>query len=74
MSNPITAIRNLRGISRTELAQRSGVSYQTLCALESGRVNSMHEKTAATIAKFAKSEPEQVKEQYSQWKQELLHA
>ncbi len=74
MSNPVTKIRKEKGISRMELCRKSGIAYMTLTAIENGLNNTMRDTTAADIAKFAKADPEHVKKQYTQWKEDLKHA
>ena len=69
--NPVTQIREARGITRKELAQRSGISYPTLSALEYGMPLTMASRTAGKLADFGGLVASQVMESYAEWRESL---
>ena len=57
ISREILWRRNLRGMSQTELAKRSGVSRKTLNAVESGQQENLHVRTLVRLANALKVTP-----------------
>jgi transcriptional regulator with XRE-family HTH domain len=72
--NPVTQFRKKEGMTRIEMARRSGVSYPTLTVIENGMCNSMKERTVNAIAEFAKCSPSELREEYRKWKQDVKQA
>jgi transcriptional regulator with XRE-family HTH domain len=69
--NPIKKLRAEQGMSRSEFSRKSGMSYQTLTALENGLCNTMKNKTAAVVAELAQSTPDTIKKEFETWRLSL---
>jgi len=72
MQNPIQQIRKENNLNRTQFAQKSGISYSTLCYLETGRGNMIQQKTLEVLAKFSGKPGDAIQGEYRKWKESLV--
>lgn len=71
MIDPITALQIQKKINRTQLAQQSGVPYNTLAAIASGRVGEIRYATAERLATYAGTTAVQIIETYQTYRRSL---
>ena len=71
MTNPITQIRLLKGITRSEFCRQAGLSYPTASIIEGGLVDSLSQKSAAKIADYAGLQAREVMESYRDFRESL---
>lgn len=65
--NPITERRNT--MSRRELARKTGISYETLCMVETGQRNELTDYVAKALEKVFDVEYLVLQIEYTLWKQ-----
>jgi len=68
MVNVVTDIRKRLGISRMEIARRTGISYGTLCLLERGGLKRVSDKNAIILAAFVGKTVKDVQQEYLIWR------
>ena len=72
--NPIAALRQAKGMSRAAIARKMGISYMTLTAIDRGQVTRMNDGTVNKIAEFAKKNPDDIRKEFQEWREELKDA
>ena len=70
--NPLRIRRQIAGLSRNELARRSGMSFNTLKIVESAMVRRITEKTASRIAPFLGADADTLRAEYAAFRDSLL--
>ncbi len=73
-NNPITIVRELKNITRRELARKTGIPYATLSNIETGCPGHIHAKTAVKIAEFSQQKPSEIQRSYDKWRESLKDA